>query len=111
MLWPRVVEQSLAGLPARPRLVASQAAQPRLAELPLDAIERMSDAVGIIQHAIHSVPNRDHGYCIDDNARALMAMIRRGDDRRAATLAPVYAAFIQHGWNPARQRFPQFHGI
>jgi hypothetical protein len=88
--------------------VASQAAQPRLAELPLDAIERMSDAVGIIQHAIHSVPNRDHGYCIDDNARALMAMIRRGDDRRAATLAPVYAAFIQHGWNPARQRFRNF---
>ncbi|MFL6738845.1 MAG: glycosyltransferase [Sphingomicrobium sp.] len=109
MLWPRVVEQSLAGLPARPRLVASQAAQPRLAELPLEAIERMSDAVGMIQHAVYSVPDRDHGYCIDDNARALMTMIRRGeDDARAASFAPVYAAFIQHGWNPARQRFRNF---
>ena len=36
-----------------------------------------------------------HGYCIDDNARALMAMVRRGDGQSAA-LAPVYAAFIQH---------------
>jgi len=108
MLWPRVVEQSLANLPARPRLVASQAVQPRIASLPIDSIERMSDAVGIIQHAVHTVPNRDHGYCIDDNARALMTMIRRGDDRRAAALAPIYASFIQHGWNSSRQRFRNF---
>ena len=108
MLWPRVVEHSLAGLPVRPRLVASQAAQPRIAVLPLDAIERMSDAVGIIQHAVHTVPNRDHGYCIDDNARALIMTIRRGDDRRAAALAPIYASFIQHGWNRSHQRFRNF---
>ena len=111
MLWPRVVAQSLAGLPARPRLVASQPIQPRLAALPLDAIERLSDGVGIIQHAVFAIPNRDHGYCIDDNARALMTMIRRGDDRRAAALASVYAAFVQHGWNPAQRRFRNFMGF
>jgi glycosyltransferase involved in cell wall biosynthesis len=110
MLWPRVVEQSLARLPARPRIAAGQAVQPRPAALPLDAVERMTDAVGIVQHAVFSVPNRDHGYCIDDNARALMMAIRRGDDRRAAALAPAYAAFIQHGWNPARSRFRNFMG-
>jgi len=108
MLWPRVVEHSLARLPARPRLVAGQATHPRPAALPLDAIERMSDNVGIFQHAVFSLPNRDHGYCIDDNARALMMTVRRGDDRRAAGLAPAYAAFIQHGWNPSRCRFRNF---
>ncbi|HET9336098.1 MAG TPA: glycosyltransferase family 4 protein [Sphingomicrobium sp.] len=109
MLWPRVVEQSLARLPQRPRLVTSQPAQPRAAALPLDAVERMSDAVGMIQHAVFSVPDRDHGYCIDDNARALIMMVRRGD-RRAGELAPIYAAFLQHGWNPNRRRFRNFMG-
>jgi glycosyltransferase involved in cell wall biosynthesis len=108
MLWPRVVEQSLAKLPARPRLVANHVAVPRPSTLPLDAIERMSDSIGMLQHAVYTVPNRDHGYCIDDNARALMAMVRRGDDRRAASLASTYAAFIQHGWNPEKGRFRNF---
>lgn len=110
MLWPRVVEQSLSRLPVRPRLAAGRPAQPRPAALPLDAVERMTDAVGIIQHAVYSVPDREHGYCIDDNARALMMMVRRGDDRQAALLAPAYAAFVQHGWHPSRRRFRNFMG-
>ena len=108
MLWPRVVEESLAQLSARPRLVASRPPAPRQSALPLTAIERMSDGVGMIQHAVYRVPDRNHGYCIDDNARALMAMVRRGDDRRAASLASTYAAFVQHGWNPAKGRFRNF---
>ena len=108
MRWPKVVEDSLAQLPARPRLVASHAPAPRPAALPLDAIERMSDSVGMIQHAVYRVPDRNHGYCIDDNARALMTMVRRGNDRRAAALATTYAAFIQHGWNPGERRFRNF---
>jgi len=38
------------------------------------AVERMSDSTGMLQHSIYSVPDRRHGYCIDDNARALMLM-------------------------------------
>ncbi|HEY0630403.1 MAG TPA: glycosyltransferase family 4 protein, partial [Sphingomicrobium sp.] len=110
MLWARNVEQSLARVKAKPRLVAAQVETPKPVQLPLDAIERMSDAVGIIQHAVYSVPDRNHGYCIDDNARALMMMVRRGEDRRAATLAPSYAAFLQHGWNADRRRFRNFMG-
>jgi glycosyltransferase involved in cell wall biosynthesis len=108
MLWPRVVEQSLARLPARPRLVAGKAMQPQPAPLPLDAVERMTDDVGIIQHAVFSIPNRDHGYCIDDNARALMMMVRRGENYRSAELASTFAAFVAHGWHPSRQRFRNF---
>ncbi len=108
MLWPRVVEQSLARLVSKPRLLAGLSVPHRPAALPLDAIERMSDSVGIMQHAIFSVPHRDHGYCIDDNARALMAMVRRGDESRTAELASAYAAFIEHGWNGSRQRFRNF---
>src|SRR5204862_7856651 len=94
-----------------PRLVASHGAGPKAAALPIHAIERMTDSVGIIQHAVFAVPDRNHGYCIDDNARALMTMVRRGEDRASASLASTYAAFIQHGWNAQQQRFRNFMGF
>jgi glycosyltransferase involved in cell wall biosynthesis len=76
----------------------------------LGAVERLSDGVGIIQHSIFSVPDRTHGYCVDDNCRALMLMHRIGgpDSVRADELAAVYAAFVQHAWNGARGRFRNF---
>lgn len=111
MLWPNVVEQSLARLsvPAKPSRTSGW--QPRVRSLPLDAIERMSDAVGILQHAVFSIPDRRHGYCIDDNARALMVMVRRPEDRRSAALASTYAAFVQHGWNGDCGQFRNFMGF
>ncbi|RLB93261.1 MAG: glycosyl transferase [Deltaproteobacteria bacterium] len=35
-------------------------------------VKRMMDDTGIIQHAIFNIPNLKHGYCLDDNARALL---------------------------------------
>ena len=32
----------------------------------------LCDNTGMLQHAIHSVADRAHGYCVDDNARALL---------------------------------------
>jgi glycosyltransferase involved in cell wall biosynthesis len=76
----------------------------------LSAVERLSDGVGIIQHSIFSVPDRTHGYCVDDNCRALMLMHRVGgaDSTRADELAAIYAAFVQHAWNGSRGRFRNF---
>jgi glycosyltransferase involved in cell wall biosynthesis len=107
MLWPRVVERSLEPLD-RKASVSVRSLLPR-PSMPLDAVTRMTDSVGMLQHAVFSVPDRDHGYCIDDNARALMMAVRREDDE-AAALAPLYAAFVQHGWNPDMRRFRNFMG-
>ncbi|MDH7638040.1 glycosyltransferase family 4 protein [Sphingomonas oryzagri] len=76
----------------------------------LGAVERLSDGVGIIQHSIFSVPDRTHGYCVDDNCRALMLMHRIDgpDSVRADELAAIYAAFVQHAWNGQRGRFRNF---
>ena len=76
----------------------------------LGAVERLSDGVGIIQHSIFSVPDRTHGYCVDDNCRALMLMHRIGgpESVRADELAAIYAAFVQHAWNGQRGRFRNF---
>src|SRR3546814_5836120 len=71
----------------------------------------MCDDVGILQHGVEIVPDRNHGYCIDDNARALMFVhgLRAADgesERRTLT----FASFVQHGWNPERGCFRNFMG-
>jgi glycosyltransferase involved in cell wall biosynthesis len=80
----------------------------------LGHLNTMSDDTGLFQHANHSVPDRRHGYCIDDNARALLvasALNAPGEERMAETLCGRYAAFVQHAWNPDRRRFRNFMGF
>ncbi len=38
-------------------------------------IRNLTDDTGMIQHAIFNIPNRKEGYCIDDNARALLLSV------------------------------------
>ena len=71
----------------------------------------LCDSTGILQHAVHSVPDRAHGYCVDDNARALLfssALARSGEAQLSETLTARFAAFIQHAWNPDTRRFRNF---
>lgn len=74
----------------------------------------MCDDTGLFQHAVHSVPDRSHGYCVDDNARALLlacALNNPGEERLPEVLTARFAAFIQHAWNPDTQRFRNFMGF
>lgn len=74
----------------------------------------MCDDTGLFQHAVHSVPDRLHGYCVDDNARALLlacALNNPGEQRLSEVLTSRFAAFIQHAWNPDTQRFRNFMGF
>ena len=71
----------------------------------------MCDDTGLLQHAIHSVPDRAHGYCVDDNARALLlacAVHSNGEPLLPDRLTGNFASFIQHAWNPGNQRFRNF---
>lgn len=56
------------------------------------------------------VPDRRHGYCLDDNARALMLMnVAQGlPAAERMRLSMAYAAFIQSAWNPECGRFRNF---
>ena len=66
--------------PARAQPI-DQTAMPRAR---LDHFLRMCDDTGLLQHAVHSVPDRAHGYCIDDNARALLLTCDLEAERRGA---------------------------
>ncbi len=76
------------------------------------AIERMSDDCGIFQHGKYRLPDRQHGYCTDDNCRALTLEAKQSLvvelTPRQVELAYVYAAFVNHAWNPETGRFRNF---
>jgi glycosyltransferase involved in cell wall biosynthesis len=74
----------------------------------------MCDDTGLFQHAVHSVPDRTHGYCVDDNARALLlacALNEAGEHPLSEILTARFAAFVQHAWNPDTRRFRNFMGF
>ena len=77
-----------------------------------DHLLRMTDSTGIFQHAVFTVPWFDHGYCTDDNARALLLSVLLEEldecppEVRLARAA--YAAFIQHAFVRETARFRNF---
>ncbi len=126
MVWGRVAHQfvdsfrqargSRQGAPVKPLAVRTLAEQPL--DLPgwrLDHLDRMSDSAGMIQHAAFTVPNLAEGYCVDDNARALLltTMLERLGQGTPGTsrLASTYAAFVNHAFNPENGRFRNFMGF
>ncbi|MFT3998028.1 MAG: glycosyltransferase family 4 protein, partial [Asticcacaulis sp.] len=76
------------------------------------AVLRLSDDCGMAQHGRYRLPDRRHGYCTDDNARALMLMARRARferfDEGRIDLAYRYAGFVNDAWNPETARFRNF---
>jgi glycosyltransferase involved in cell wall biosynthesis len=74
----------------------------------------MCDDVGLFQHAVYSVPDRSHGYCVDDNARALLlacVLNNAGEQPLSDVLTSRFAAFVQHAWNPDTGQFRNFMGF
>jgi len=80
-------------------------------ELRTDHLHCMCDDTGLFQHAVHSVPDRAHGYCVDDNARALLLSCllgSAGEQHLPEPLTTRFASFVQHAWNPQARRFRNF---
>jgi glycosyltransferase involved in cell wall biosynthesis len=125
MVWDRtalryvgVFESARKG--QRPKVVplaektASPRRMPTLPDMQLGHLMAMCDDTGLFQHAVHSVPDRSHGYCVDDNARALLlacALNQGGERRLPDVMVSRFAAFIQHAWNPDNRRFRNFMGF
>ncbi len=68
----------------------------------LDHIKRMTDDTGIIQHAKFGIPNLKEGYCLDDNARALLMVLMAYKQMKhplALELSPIYLSYIHYMQN------------
>ena len=63
-------------------------------------LSNLTDQTGIIQHALFAMPNRKEGYCIDDNARALLFAVwackQNKKDQISHDLLLVYLSFIHY---------------
>ncbi len=84
-------------------------------ELPsirINHLLRMTDSTGIFQHAKYSMPDFHHGYCTDDNARALLLTLlleEAGFDSEVVSrLFPVYASFLNYAYDRKTKRFHNF---
>ncbi|AND90350.1 glycosyltransferase family 4 protein [Bradyrhizobium diazoefficiens] len=103
---PRVFARSDMGLPGL--------RGPAPPDMQIGHFLSMCDDVGLLQHAVHSVPDRAHGYCVDDNARALLlacALNSPGEQPLSEVLTARFAAFVQHAWNPDTGQFRNFMGF
>ncbi len=100
MAWPRIGEayrkligDALQVGERRPREVPRATSLP---ELCFDHLLRMTDDTGIIQHATYSVPNRRTGYCVDDNARALIVAVHADRVQASATTRALVTTYLSY---------------
>lgn len=124
MSWPEVARLHVASLEHaaashahrrrnvfRARTLAERPAS--LPELSLDHLQCITDDTGVLQHASFVVPRYADGYCLDDNARALLLMVlleeSGGAERRTVrALASRYLAFLSNAFDQPTGRFRNF---
>ncbi len=85
-----------------------------LPEVNLTHLRTLTDDTGLYQHAVFNVPDRRHGYCTDDNARALIAAVmnwRLFNDEIVLSLLNTYLSFIYYAYNEKRGRMRNFMGF
>jgi len=84
-----------------------------LPEIDLRHFRSLTDDTGILQHATFTAPDRAHGYCVDDNARALIAALMyarlEGYDERSVPVQR-FLSLLAYALNPDNGRFRNFMG-
>ena len=83
-----------------------------LPEINLKHLRLLTDDTGMLQHSKFTVADRSHGYCTDDNARALIAVLMAQkmvpEDASLYDLAGRYLSFLEHAFNNENGRFRNF---
>lgn len=78
----------------------------------LDHLRCLTDDTGMLQHAVYTLPNYEHGYCTDDNAHALILMMLLEELEEVfperTRLTSIYAAFLQNAFDAIAGRFRNF---
>ncbi|MEO8664405.1 MAG: glycosyltransferase family 4 protein [Ignavibacteria bacterium] len=84
---------------------------PSLPDINLIHLKNLTDSTGIFQHATYSIPNRDEGYCTDDNVRALLVAIMHKmnfNDENIDWYINKYMTFVYHSFNREKGLFRNF---
>ncbi|MDZ4713692.1 MAG: glycosyltransferase family 4 protein [bacterium] len=84
---------------------------PVLPDVNMTHLKNLTDSTGIHQHAVFFIPNRNEGYCTDDNVRALMvALLHKQifNDGTVNSLINTYLTFLHHAFNKENNLFRNF---
>ena len=98
-------------IPARPRRRASRIVVGQSDPPVRRHLGRLSDGLGIAQHAVGAEPDLRHGYCTDDVARALVADVlhaEREDGPSVARSIRRHLAFLGAALDDGTGRFRNF---
>lgn len=99
-------------LPARPRRVRTSAVMAAEAMPPVRRhLQRLSDDLGIAQHAVGAAPDLRHGYCTDDVARALVADALHAEHEAGPAVARSirrHLTFLDEAFDARLGRFRNF---
>jgi glycosyltransferase involved in cell wall biosynthesis len=83
-----------------------------LPEIKFDHLNLLTDDTGVLQHARFMIPSRIHGYTVDDNARALVAVMSARNTATESTLLEVlsyrYLGFLEYAFDDKSGRFRNF---
>ena len=67
----------------------------------LQHLSGLTNDVGLFEHCLGSEPRTEHGYCVDDVARAFIVLSRYGESSSEGTrLMDVYSAFLAESQLP-----------
>ena len=105
--WPaiggefiKVAQEACASHDFSDRILKNSIVDPEIMpKFSLTHVLRLTDDTGIVQHAKYGIPNLKEGYCLDDNARALiMALMayQRSKSKEAFELLPIYLSYIHY---------------
>ncbi len=82
-----------------------------LPEIDLKHMQLMTDDTGIIQHCVYITPDRYEGYCVDDNARALIVAGMNWQLLKDESVIPMmntYLSFLYYSQDKKSGRFRNF---
>jgi len=109
LIWPKIGQKYA-------ELIANELSKPKkspaikerdidpliLPPFSLTHIKRLTDNTGILQHAKFGIPDFKEGYCLDDNARALLMSCmyyKEKKDPQAVELMTAYLSFVHYMQN------------
>jgi uncharacterized protein YyaL (SSP411 family) len=75
----------------------------KLPQPSIEHLKRLTDDTGILQHAKYIIPDRQNGYCTDDNARALIVTAKyykQHPEPAVLRLFETYLSFLYHALKP-----------
>ncbi|MDP2632414.1 MAG: glycosyltransferase family 4 protein [Candidatus Curtissbacteria bacterium] len=100
MRWSHVAQKHILLYSKILKLNDTHSIAKKFVSTPLDIsyLAHLTDAVGVIQHTHHIIPDRKFGYSTDDNARALIVVSQLYKQRKRNNilkLAKLYVTFLK----------------